>query len=65
MVEVAQQQASNPVHDAAQALPLLRDIPPEWLPPPKIDMPNKLMFPGAVNTRRGWQRDHFCWERLS
>jgi hypothetical protein len=45
MVEVAQQQARNPVHDVAQALPVINQLPPSWLPPPNIDMPNKIVFP--------------------
>ncbi len=45
MIEVAQQKAHNPVHDAAHVLPLINQLPSAWLPPPQLDMPNKLMFP--------------------
>ena len=45
MVEVAQQKASNPVFDAAQSVPILRDLPSSWLPPPKLEIPNKLLIP--------------------
>lgn len=51
MVEVAQQQASNPMHDAAQALPVIRDLVSSWLPPPKLDIPNKITFPVYFPTR--------------
>ena len=65
MVEVAKQQASNPVHDIAKAIPVLQEIPKSWLPPPKLDMPNKLLVPvyfpissfidsnGALSAHRG------------
>ncbi len=45
MVAVAKQQASNPAHDVAAALPVIKDLPPAWRPPRHLDMPNKLMFP--------------------
>jgi len=49
MVEVAQQQAHSPVFIAAEAVAAVVPggdlIPKEWLPLPKVDMPNKLEIP--------------------
>lgn len=55
MVAVASQRGSNPMHAAAAAIPGMA----QYLPPPKLDMPNKLMIPvfdwapdGAITMQR-------------
>lgn len=46
MVEVATQEASNPLRTAADAVPALRDaLPAAWLPAPTLALPNKLSLP--------------------
>jgi signal peptide peptidase-like protein 3 len=49
MVKVAQQAASNPVADVASFVPIVKDLPKDWLPMPKLDLPNKIMFPVLVS----------------
>ena len=46
MMAVAQQDASNPVSTAVNAVPGLREaLPPSWLPAHRIALPNKIAMP--------------------